>query len=125
MRKHLLLLLCSVFLAVGRQQGLAAEAAADTSLWPNGSLELDADHDGWPDQWARPKTGGTWENESGNHFLRLTSAQPGEMVMLYQQVRIPESVKAIELTFKWRVSNLKKGKQTWFDARIMMDFKDA
>ena len=54
-----------------------------------------------------------------------TSSTPGEMVMLYQQIRIPESVKAIELTLRMRVSDLKKGKQAWFDARIMMDFKDA
>jgi hypothetical protein len=47
------------------------------------------------------------------------------MVMLYQQIQIPEAVYAIELKFRMRVSNLRKGKQSWFDARIMMDFKDA
>jgi len=103
----------------------AAETAATGSLLPDGSFESDANNDQWPDGWGRPKSGGSWQEESGNHFLRLTSGTPGEMVMLYQPVKIPVGVKAIELTFKWRVSNLKKGKQTWFDARIMMDFKDA
>jgi nucleoid-associated protein YgaU len=103
----------------------AAETAATGSLLPDGTFESDANNDQWPDGWGRPKSGGSWQEEGGNHFLRLTSGTPGEMVMLYQPVKIPANVKAIELTFKWRVSNLKKGKQTWFDARIMMDFKDA
>ena len=100
-------------------------AADETSPVPNGSFEADANADQWPDGWGKPKSGGSWQEEGGNHFLRLTSATPGEMVMLYQQVRIPETVKAIELTWRMRVSDLKKGKQVWFDARIMMDFKDA
>ena len=81
--------------------------------------------DQWPDGWARPKSGGSWEEEGGNHFLRLTSSTPGEMVMLTSRSESRRRVKAIELTWRMRVSNLKRGKQTWFDARIMMDFKDA
>ena len=99
--------------------------AEAVSFVPNGGFETDADGDKWPDGWGRPKGGGSWQEEGGNHFLRLTSGTPGEMVMLYQQIRIPETVKAIEMTFRMRVSDLKKGKQAWFDARIMMDFKDA
>jgi endoglucanase len=94
-------------------------------LLPNGNLETDADGDAWPDKWPRPQVGGTWETESGNHFLRFTATASAQMVMIFQQIAIPESTKALELTFKWRVTNLKKGKQPWFDARIMMDFKDA
>ena len=94
-------------------------------LLPNGNLESDADGDGWPDQWPRPKTGGSWETESGDHFLRFTATEPGQMIMIFQQIAIPDSLKAIELTFKWRVTDLKQGKQPWFDARIMMDFKRA
>ena len=67
----------------------AAETAATGSLLPDGSFETDANSDGWPDGWGRPKSGGSWQEESGNHFLRLTSGTPGEMVMLYQQVQIP------------------------------------
>ncbi len=103
----------------------AGVASAAESLLPDGSLELDKNADQWPDGWARPKVGGSWPEEAGNHFLRLTSGTPGEMVMLYQQVSIPAGVKALELTWKMRVSNLKRGKQPWFDTRIMMDFKDA
>ena len=63
--------------------------AEDVALIPNGNFETDVNADQWPDDWGRPKSGGNWGEESGNHFLRLTSSTPGEMVMLYQQVRIP------------------------------------
>lgn len=119
MLKRLLPLLCLTLLG---GHALAAEPA---TLLPNPTLETDADGDKWPDGWGKAKAGGTWESEEGNHFIRLKSSSPGEMVMIYQQVRIPDSVKAIALTFRWRVSDLKKGKQPWFDARVMMDFKDA
>src|SRR5829696_5223197 len=107
---------------------LALARGADSSpapLLPNAGFETDADGDRWPDQWGRAKIGGTWEDENGNHFIRLKSTEPGQMVMLYQQVRIPESVRALELSFRMRVNELTKGKQAWFDARILMDFKDA
>jgi endoglucanase len=105
--------------------GGGSSAEPSSTLQENGNLETDVDGDGWPDRWSRGKEGVRWEIEEGNHFFRLTNTQPGQMVMLYQQVRIPETVKAIDLTFRMRVSDLKKGKQAWFDARVMMDFKDA
>lgn len=124
MLKRFFPLLClSVVVLTGGIQ--AAPSAGEAPLQPNGSLETDADGDGWPDQWGHGKTGITWEAQDGNHFFRLTSSKPGEMVMLYQQIRIPESVRAVEMSWRMRVSDLKKGKQPWFDARIMMDFKDA
>jgi hypothetical protein len=94
-------------------------------LGPDGSFEQDANGDRWPDGWGKPKSGGSWVQEDGNHFLRLVSQKPGEMVMLYQEVRIPANVKALEMKWRMRVSELKKGKQAWFDARIILDFKDA
>ncbi len=111
-------------LAMLMATGLAADAPA-VSLLPNGGFEKDADHDQWPDNWPRLKDNSGWIEESGNHFLRLTSTEPGKMVLLFQQARIPENVRALELSFRMRVSDLKRGKQSWFDARIMMDFKDA
>ena len=111
-------------LAMLMATGFAADAPA-VSLLPNGGFEKDADHDQWPDNWPRLKDNSGWIEESGNHFLRLTSTEPGKMVLLFQQARIPENVRALELSFRMRVSDLKRGKQSWFDARIMMDFKDA
>lgn len=98
--------------------------AAD-SLVPNGTFEVDADNDHWPDGWGKLKEGASWEKEGDNHFLRLSSPAPEKMILLYQPVNIPADAKALQMSWKQRVSDLKVGKQAWFDARIMLDFKDA
>ncbi|MET0263935.1 MAG: glycoside hydrolase family 5 protein [Rariglobus sp.] len=95
------------------------------SLIENSNMETDADGDQWPDGWPQLKTGGSWETEEGNRFIRLNSATPGEMVLMYREIVIPAGVKAIELTWRQRVTGLKRGKQSWFDARIMLEFSDA
>ncbi len=92
------------------------------SIIANSAMELDADADGWPDGWPRV---GTWENEEGNRFIRLTATEPGKTFMLYCEIPIPGGTQALELTWRQRVTGLKRGKQSWFDARIMMDFMDA
>jgi len=63
--------------------------------------------------------------ENGNHFLRLTAVEPGELVMEYREVDLPADVPALKLEWRQRVTGLKKGKMPWFDARLMLDFKDA
>ncbi|MEI6337127.1 MAG: cellulase family glycosylhydrolase, partial [Verrucomicrobiota bacterium] len=103
----------------------AANIQPDGSLSPNGGFEADTNADAWPDKWGRLKTGGSWENEEDNHFLRMTSTVPGEMVMLYQTYDLPAGIQALELTWRQRVTSLKTGKMPWFDARILMEFKDA
>ncbi len=102
-----------------------SQAVAETPLVPNADLQEDTDADGWPDGWGKVKSGGSWENEEGNRFIRLMSPSPGTMVMLYQEVPIPEGTAALEVKWKQRVTGLKKGSSTWFDARIMMEFSDA
>ena len=102
---------------------LLAQQSAD-SIIKNSNMETDADANGWPDGWPNLKVGGSWEVEEGNHFIRMTSPSPGAMVMLYSEISIPEGVKAIEMTWRQRVTNLKRGTSSWFDARIMMEFKN-
>ena len=101
------------------------QSASEDSLTPNGSFEDDQDGDNWPDGWATVKPGGEWLAEDGNHFLRLTSTAPGKMVMLYQEITIPAGVEAIELSFRQRITGLKVGNNSWFDARILMEFLDV
>lgn len=105
--------------------GTPPARADDKSLIPNGAFALDADSDAWPDGWPRLTSGGSWQNEEGKHFLRLQSSTEGETVMLYRPIPIPSDVRALELTFSGRCTNLVPGKQPWFDARILMDFKDV
>jgi hypothetical protein len=69
--------------------------------------------------------GATWEAEGTNHFLRLTSPRPETNVNVYRAVSIPPGVKAVELSFKVRYEGVKRGSKSWYDARIMMNWKDA
>jgi endoglucanase len=101
----------------------AALLKATGSLVPNGDFES-AKKPGWPDHWGHPK-GATWEVNGDNHYLRLTSTKPGEMISLYQPIDLPAEVQALELSWKQRVTGLKTGKLPWFDARIMLEFRDA
>lgn len=103
----------------------AAEPAPAASLIPNSNFETDANSDQWPDGWPRLKTGGSWETEDGNRFLRLVSTAPGQTVMLYREIKIPADVHALKLTWRQRVTGLRRGAQPWFDARIMMEFLSA
>jgi len=103
----------------------AAAQTPPTPLLKNSSMEQDTDGDNWPDGWTPVKAGGSWENEEGNRFIRLTSTKPGTTVMLYQEVPIPAGVEALELSWRWRISDLKPGNKAWFDARVMLELADS
>lgn len=102
-----------------------AQKPLGTVLKSNGNLEADLNDDQWPDDWAGKSEGLTWEQEEENHYFRLTSPQPGKMVMLYQEIEVPADVEAIELSWRQRISGLKTGRQAWFDARILLEFLDS
>ena len=126
--KQLLLLVTTFWGMALVGDGPSAQDTSDATpkpLVPNPGFEVDADADGWPDHWAHVKVGGMWENEDGNHFLRLKSLKPNSTTMLYQEIHIPDGVKAIEMSWKQRVTGLRTGKKPWFDARIMMEWKDV
>src|SRR5690606_26034940 len=72
------------------------------------------------------KDNASWETDpDGNRFIRLRSPEPGKLVMLYRQLAIPAGAQALELTWRWRVTDLKVGKQPWFDARMIVELVDA
>ena len=111
--------------ATSKRAKAAELLGKEGNLLSNGDFERDPKKTGWPEQWGKPKEGGSYENESDNFFLRLKSPQPGAMVMLYRTVDIPGEVEALKLTWRQRITDLKPGKEPWFDARIMLEFKDA
>lgn len=126
MKYHLSFFVRSVVVSILLAASLrAAEVAPSANLLPNGGFEVDANGDGWPDGWGKPKSGGSWEAEAGNHFLRLRAAAHGETVLLYQPATLKPEVRALELRWRQRVADLKPGKQPWFDARLMIEFKAA
>ncbi len=116
--------LAFLLLALISASGFAAEPVSSASLIANGDFEADANSDQWPDGWARAKRGVSWRAEEDNHFLRLVSEKPGETVMLFHAVKLPEGCRALTLSWRMRCSNLKPGKQPWFDARILLEFND-
>ncbi|CAN5441533.1 hypothetical protein BH09VER1_BH09VER1_46630 [soil metagenome] len=99
----------------------SASPAAD-SLLKNGDFETEAD--AWPVEWPKNKDA-TYENEDGNHFLRLKSPERGATVLLYKRIPIPVGTEALEMTWRQRVTDLHVGKQAWYDARIMIEFRNA
>ena len=103
----------------------AAQDKPADSLIPNGTFQLDDNADGTPDGWNSPKGPLSYQKEGDNTFVRLQSEKPGQTAMLYRLVPVPDGVKALELSWKQRISELKPGKNSWFDARIMMEWKDA
>ena len=103
---------------------IAAAEAEPQPLLANSNLEADANADGWPDHWPRPKSGVRFLEEEKNHFLRLESTKSGETVMLYHSAKLPKDVRALTLSLRVRVKDLKPGKQPWFDARILLEFRD-
>jgi len=103
----------------------AAAIASGKSILKNGDFETPGKFEKWPDQWSQPKVGGVWGDENGNRFLRLVSPAPGEMVMVYRSIKIPPGTKALTLTWRQRLIDVKAGPALWLDARIMLEFKDA
>lgn len=104
----------------------AAPAAPPApSLVANGDFQTDADHDGTPDGWPGPSADIVWKSEGGNRYMHLEMTEPGKMVMVYRLIQIPAGVRALELSFRERHFGIKVGKQSWFDGRIMMNFKDG
>ncbi|HSI34994.1 MAG TPA: glycoside hydrolase family 5 protein [Tepidisphaeraceae bacterium] len=94
-------------------------------LLPNGDFQSATMPDGPPDHWPAAKGGASYVKEGENRYLHLAASKPDEMVMTYRQVRVPKDVKAIEMSWRQRTADLKKGKQAWFDARIMLQWKNA
>lgn len=106
--------------AVQRSDKAAEMLRSTGSLIPNGDLEADRDGNGKPDHWND-----RFAIEEGNTFLRLKVENPKHTDVISEELVIPFGVGALELSFDWRVSDLKVGSKPWEDARVLMKFKDA
>lgn len=93
-----------------------AETAAD-SLMSNGDFETSL---GWP-----VGKGITIEEDSGNHFLRLESTEPGTQIQAYRKITIPGGLQKLAVNFRVNHTNIKPGAENWHTGRVIMHFKDA
>lgn len=107
--------------AVGLLAACLAVGAWASSLIPNGGFE--EAKEGAPAGWPLHAQAAYLE-EDGNHFVRQT-AEAGKMIMLYRSVALPKGAEAFKLSFRVRWEGVKPGKEKWFDARVIIDFKDA
>lgn len=98
-------------------------SAQPASLLPNGAFdELDAL--GHPVGWPKAPAA-AWVVEEGNRFLRLTSTGAGKMDAVHVPVKVAPELRALELRYRARVTDLTRGEKTWNDARVIINFKDA
>ncbi|MBT64806.1 MAG: hypothetical protein CML13_16535 [Puniceicoccaceae bacterium] len=99
--------------------------AQDGNLFPNGEFDSPNSAGDWPAKISKPNKGNhSWGNEGGERFIRMESTTPLETVLLYQQISL-RGAQEVEMTIRARVSGLVKGPKSWFDARIMGDFRDS
>lgn len=120
---RILRLLAPTFILSLGVPGFAAQPDG-SPLLPDGSFEKPDASGEWPRDWPKGKNV-SWETEAGNWFLRLTSVKPGASVTLFREVSLPPGTQAIELTFRRRVTGLIVGEKQWFDARVVLNFRDA
>lgn len=114
MRTLLLLLIAACF---------ARAEAPEQSLLPNGDFEL-TDNDA-PRSWFGENTDSRkLLSEDGNRFVRMHVTEPGNTVMLYKLVSLKPEHRALQLSFRVRYSGIERGEKSWFDGRIMTNFKD-
>jgi hypothetical protein len=108
-----------------KQQAIAAATLAESgSLIVNGDFETTNAQGDWPQHWGGKKSGLSWETEEGNSYMRLVVEKPGDTQMLYRVIPLPAGTRALELTWRQRITGLKNGLQPWFDARILLEFQD-
>lgn len=101
-----------------------AQQPETPSLLSNGTFEI-TQADGKLKDWPLSENI-RWESEAGeNHFLRIQSTKPGETIIAHRAITLDPEIRALELTYRVRHDNIKRGQKPWFDGRIIMNFKNA
>lgn len=112
-----------IALLVAALFSFAAVSSAE-NLFPNGDFDTPNVAGDWPDKVGRPNKGESSYGEvNGDKYISLTQTTPLDTVMIYQQIGL-QGAERVKITVKCRVTDLVKGPKSWFDARIMGDFRD-
>jgi endoglucanase len=97
---------------------LAFAATAWAGLLSQGDFEQGGS------EWKLPKGAAILE-EGGNHFLRLEADGPDQMIIVSRKVELGPEQRALAMSFRARHAEIKVGKESWHDGRVMLDFRDA
>lgn len=108
----------------------AQDDAEKPNLLANGTF-AEADENGVVKHWPKPSDKISYPQEDDannpdgkNRFMRIHCVEPGKMNLAYREVRVTPGDK-LKLTFRVRYDNVKAGEQPWFDARVMMEVRNA
>jgi hypothetical protein len=117
-------MLLSVF--IGLQAGSTRLQAEGQALVANPGFVKDDNHDGWPDGWIRGK-GLTWQLNQAPElsYVRLTVEQPGKSPVFYKEIPLSAMVRTVHYVVRARASDVVGGDESWHDARIQLEFRDA
>jgi endoglucanase len=126
-KKLYTLMLSTLLLMAAVAQAQDAAPATQPSLLKNGDFSVDSNGDGIPDEWTTKAADGvSWVKEDDKIILKLVSAEEGKNYMLYHRMNLEKDhPKVLEMKVKVRYADVKPGKSAWFDARIMMNWKDS
>ena len=102
---------------------LAARLKATGNLLEDGGFEKEAKKAG--NGKDATNQGLSYGEDNGANYARLTSADPTKIVMVYKIVTLPRNIKGLEVSVKYRVSGLVKGKQMPGDARGIIHLMDG
>jgi len=122
----LLFLACAPFRLAAAEPPPAVSPSSTSpgSLLPEGGFSAVDGATGRPAGWPA-SAAASWPVEAGNRFLRLTSTASGAMDNIRLEAPIPAGVRALEFSYRGRVSELKRGEKPFHDARVIINFKNA
>ena len=55
----------------------------------------------------------------------MKSTDLGKLILVYREIDLPADLGALQLSWRWRVTDLKVGEKLWFDARVIAEIPDA
>ena len=125
-KPFVLTLLMTLLCLSGFAHAQDAAPATQPSILKNGDFSADSDGDGVPDGWpAKVPDGSSWTKEDGKIILKLVTTEAGKNNMVYQRMQLEAGhPKVMQLKTKVRYADVKPGKSAWFDARILLGWKD-
>jgi len=105
---------------------IEADFSIGGNLLANGDFETLNKAGTWPAGWGNgPSAEITAQVEDGQRFLRLTQQTPEKLLLLYRVIPLRSQTAGLEIFMRYRTTNIKKGKKSLGDARVIFHFLDG